>query len=258
MSRIFNIADYLPQMAERQPHRVAIHMPMRRRMDGGYDYHTWTFKKLDEEADRYAHGLTSLGVGKGTRTLLMVRPGFDLIALTFALFKTGATPVLIDPGMGKKNLLDCVKTAEPEAMVAVPLAHAARLLYPGYFRSVKHTVTVGRRWLWGGTNAKNLRLVSGKAFETVPTGAEDMAAILFTTGSTGPPKGVVYGHGVFNAQLKIIREQYHIAPGDVDLPAFSLFALFSIALGAGVVIPDMDPTRPAQASSSMRFSPASR
>jgi acyl-coenzyme A synthetase/AMP-(fatty) acid ligase len=72
-----------------------------------------------------------------------------------------------------------------------------------------------------------------------------MAAILFTTGSTGPAKGVIYTHGIFDAQVCSIRDHFNIHPGEIDLPTFPLFALFDPALGMTAVIPDMDPTRPA-------------
>lgn len=246
MSGYCNVAAYLPEMAARTPDAVAVSAPVGRR-GGKLAYETMTFAQLDAEADRYAHGLRAAGVERGTRVLLMVRPGLEFVALSFALFKTGSVPVLIDPGMGKVNLLNCVEKARPEAMVAVPLAHLARRLYPGRFRSVRTLVTVGRRWLWGGWTAAGLKAVSQEPFEIERTAPDDMAAILFTTGSTGPPKGVVYEHGMFDAQVRLIRDHYGIREGDVDFPAFPLFALFSIAMGMSVVVPAMDPTKPAQA-----------
>jgi acyl-CoA synthetase (AMP-forming)/AMP-acid ligase II len=178
------------------------------------------------------------------KTLLMVRPSLDFFALTFAIFKIGAVPVLIDPGMGWKNFMRCVEQAAPEAFLGIPAAHVLRLVRRRFFRSVRIPVTLGRRWFWGGTSVYEMP-ERDEPFPVQAVKPEDMAAVLFTTGSTGPAKGVVYSHRIFTTQTEILREQYGIGPGDIDLPCFPLFALFSTALGATAVIPDMDPSKPA-------------
>jgi len=237
-SSLLNIAAHLPLLADRRPDRPAVIHPQ----VGAH----LTFRQLNEECDRYAWGLTRLGVEHGTRTLLMVKPGEDFFSLTFALFKLGAVPVLIDPGMGKANFLGCIEEAAPEACIAVPVAHAARVFFPRAFRSVKLAVTVGRRWFWGGPTLARIREATWREFPCAPTRVSDIAAIVFTSGSTGAPKGVVYEHGMFAAQVRELRAFYGIQEGEVDLAPFPLFALFSVAMGVTVVIPDLDPTRPAQ------------
>jgi acyl-CoA synthetase (AMP-forming)/AMP-acid ligase II len=178
--------------------------------------------------------------------LLMVNPGIDFVALVFALFKAGATPVLIDPGMGIRRLLECIEQIKPTGMVAIPAAHAVRLIRSRAFQSIRHTVTVGRRWFWGGATLAGLTEHAGERFKPVATRATDTAAILFTSGSTGPAKGVVYQHGMFDAQIRMIQSEYGIQPGEVDLPGFPLFALFNVAMGVTTVIPHMNPSRPAE------------
>ncbi len=234
-----NIASCLADAASRHPDKIAVHVPA-----GNKTYNTWTFRELNEESDCYAHGLREMGIGVNTRVLLMVPPGFDFMALTFALFKSGAIPVLIDPGMGKSNLLNCVIQSQPEAMIAIPKAYIARFIYSPYFRSVKRLVTVGRRYFWGGKTHKQLRSKNQGPFRIAETKASDTASIIFTTGSTGPPKGVVFHHGMFDAQVKMIRDHYGITENDIDMPAFPLFALFSAAIGMSVVIPNIDFTNP--------------
>ena len=250
-----NIARHIPMVAARLGTKRAIVFPSgrdagRRGRDAGgrRAYTHLTFAQLDAMTNRIARGLVDIGIGRGTRTVLMVKPSLEFIPITFALFKVGAVPVLIDPGMGRANLLAAIEEVEPEGFVGVSLAHAVRTVFRSSFRSVKHTLTVGRRWWWGGATLDEiLATKDGAPFDLAATDASDTAAILFTTGSTGPPKGVVYTHAVFEAQVRIIRDVFGISEGAIDLPVFPLFALFSTALGATVVVPDMDPTRPAHA-----------
>ena len=118
----------------------------------------------------------------------------------------------------------------------------------GWAKSARILVTVGARWGWGGTTlAKIERDGAGSGPQLADTAPDDVAAILFTSGSTGVPKGVVYRHRHFVAQVAMMREAFGIEPGGVDLPTFPPFALFDPALGLTSVIPDMDPTRPASA-----------
>lgn len=206
--------------------------------------HGLSFRQLDEESDRYAHGLLKLGVGRGCRVLLMVPPGAEFVTLAFALFKIGAVVILIDPGMGKENLLRCIRGVEPEAIIAVPMAHVLRRLYRRHFRSLRYTVTLGRRWFWGGATLDQVRERAWRSFPVAEVSGSEAAAIVFTTGSTGLPKGVVYGHAMLEAQIESIKSQYRIGEEEVLLAAFAPFALFSVAMGTTCVLPFMDPTRP--------------
>lgn len=249
MTDTVNIAAFLPALAAERPDAPALHVPNGQRLpDGRPDYATWTYRQLDQESDLIARGLTAIGVGQGVRTALMVKPGPAFFALTFGIFKAGAVPVMIDPGIGLKNLKTCLGEAQPEAFVGIPAAHAARLVLGWARDSLKTLVTVGRRWLWGGHTLAQVRArgeAEGAGAFLAPTRGTDPAAILFTSGSTGVPKGVVYEHRHFVHQVEMIRDAYGIQPGEVDLPTFPLFALFDPALGMATVIPQMDFTRPA-------------
>jgi olefin beta-lactone synthetase len=240
-----NIAGRLRTTARRFPGQRAVVCPAGRDRAGRCRYTQLTFQQLERESDRLARGLAAMGVRPGTRIVLMLRPGLEFIALTFALFKAGAVVVLIDPGMGRSNIFRCLEHVEPEGFVAVPIVHAIRMANGRRFRRCRFNVTVGRRWFWGGLTYHTLLGGDWTPLEIAPTRPADPAAIIFTSGSTGPPKGVVYEHGMFDAQVDMLGEFYRIAPGEVDLSGFPLFALFNAALGVTTVIPDMDPTRPA-------------
>jgi acyl-CoA synthetase (AMP-forming)/AMP-acid ligase II len=233
-------------MAESRPEAVAVVEPLGYGRDGKRQYRHLSFRQLDEDSDRIARGLHALGVRPGTRLALLVRPGIDFISLVFGLFKAGSVAILIDPGMGRRNLVRCLAEAEPEGFVAIPMVHAVRTLLRRRFPKSRFHVTVGRRWFWGGVTLDDLRGGPWTPHPPTATAPDDPAAIIFTTGSTGAPKGVLYRHGNFDAQVTEIRDFYGIQPGGVDLPGFPLFGLFNCAMGTTTVIPDMDPTRPAR------------
>jgi acyl-CoA synthetase (AMP-forming)/AMP-acid ligase II len=247
-AKTVNIAAHLPAMAAAQPFAPAIYFPDGRDARGRVRYTHYTYRQLDEASDRIARGLAAHGIAKGTRVALMVKPSLELFSLVFGVFKAGAVPVMIDPGIGLSNMKACLAQGRPEAFIGIPTAQAARLVLGWAKRSVRTVITVGRKGPFGGVTLDEVEAAGAKdAPALVPTSADDMAAILFTSGSTGVPKGAVYTHGNFTAQVEAIRRMYAIVPGEIDLPTFPLFALFDPALGMTTVIPDMDPTRPAKA-----------
>lgn len=246
-----NIASHLPAMARRHPHLRAVVQPVGRDAAGRVAWSHLTFAQLDARSDAIAHGFERLGIRRGTKTVLLVKPSLDFFALTFALFKVGAVIVLIDPGIGRRALTKCLGEVEPEAFVGIPAAHVARLLFPKPFRKVRACITVGRRLFWGGATLEEV-IASAPAtpYEMAPTAPDELAAILFTSGSTGIPKGAVYTHGIFDSQVRLIRSTYGIEPGEIDLPTFPPFALFDPALGMTAILPDMDARFPARADPS--------
>ncbi|MCH9652949.1 MAG: AMP-binding protein [Planctomycetes bacterium] len=240
-----NIADRLRQSALDYPFQKAVVFPAGKDKQKRYTYSSLTFRQLDQESDRLARGLIQLGVQPGTRMALMVRPGLEFIALTFALFKAGAVIILIDPGMGGKNIIRCLSEVEPEGFVAIPLAQVIRKFKQRTFPKARLNVTVGKPVLTSGIDYDWLRGGDWEPLEMIQRTGTDPAAIIFTSGSTGPPKGVAYEHGMFWSQVDLLRDYYQIQPGEVDLPGFPLFALFNSAMGVTTVVPDMNPTRPA-------------
>ncbi len=243
---IINVGFRLSETARRDPNGVAVAMPRGRDAAGKFRYEQVTFKQLDDDSNLLAAGLQSMGARPGMRLALLVPPSIDFISLVFGMFKAGVVTILIDPGMGRGNLVKCLSESEPEGFIGIPLAQAVRALLRWRFPRAKYNVTLGRRWFWGGKTIAQLRSRKLDHFQPVATKGSDPAAIIFTTGSTGPPKGVLYRHGNFNQQVDQIRDFYQIQPGEIDLPGFPLFALFNCAMGVTTVLPEMDPTRPAK------------
>ena len=236
-----NVAKFLAEQAEAHPTGPAVRAPAGRKPDGSIRYIERSFGELEAEASATAHYLVANQVERGTRVLLMVQPGLDLIRIVFALFKIGAVPVVIDPGMGLGGFLRCVRHTGPEVLVGLPLAVWLARLPGGSFKELKNKVSVDRSF-----DTQIEKFASSGAYPAVDSDADELAAILFTSGSTGPAKGVCYTHGMFAAQVEMIREQYGITLGEVDLPMLPVFALFNPAMGMCTVVPEMNPSRPAK------------
>ncbi|MCF6247639.1 MAG: AMP-binding protein [Desulfobacula sp.] len=245
MTAYTNISFGLKQSAQKHPHKRAVVYPASKDKKGRVLYSQMTFAQLDKESDRLAFGLEKIGIIRGARTIVMVPPGLEFFVLIFAMFKVGAVPVVVDPGMGLDRMLLCLEQGQPKAFIGIEKAHLLRKLKPRFFRSVKHWVTVGKKWFWGGHTLDELIIPTDDPYPQAKTTRDETAAIAFTTGSTGPAKGVVYTHGNFEAQIKQIKDHWQLGPDEIDLPTYPLFALFDPPLGITAVIPDMDPTKPA-------------
>jgi olefin beta-lactone synthetase len=210
-----------------------------------------TFAELDALASAYARGLVSLGLAPGMRVVLMAPPSIDFFALVFAVFRAGGVLVLIDPGIDKRALLQCLTEVKLDAFIGVPLAHLARRLFRSVFRSSKLNVTVGASLSFGTVSTPQLlRLGQAAPHPFHHSIADEAAAILFTSGSTGVPKGAVYTHAMLGAQVDALVGHFSLRPGDVELCTFAPFAIFDPAIGVTAVLPDMDFRFPAKADPS--------
>lgn len=238
MSSLTNIAAHLSILSAQRPSQPAL---LSR-------HGVLTFRELEEKSNCCAQGLKQIGIQRGTRTVLMVTPGVEFLLLTFALIKMNAVLVLVDPGMGWRNLKKCLESSKPEAFVGTPLAQMARIFF-GWGRStVKRCLTVGAFQPCSGYTFAQVMHRGGSdgEFAAEPAQTHDTAAIVFTSGSTGRPKGVVYTHGMFSSQAALLRDSFQIEAGEVGLATFPLFALFDPALQMTTVFPEMDFTRPGQ------------
>jgi acyl-CoA synthetase (AMP-forming)/AMP-acid ligase II len=159
-----NVSSYLTRMAIAQPYQRAVVYPAGRDRNGRVAYAHLTFRQLDRESDRLAHGLVKAGLTRGMRTILMVKPSLEFLALVFAMFKCGAVPVVVDPGMGIQRMVSCFKESRPAAFIGIPLAHVIRILLPKNFQTLKIWITVGRRWFWRGLTLQQILQTPGKRF----------------------------------------------------------------------------------------------
>jgi len=234
-----NVARHLRIAATDRPDDLATKSPIGIGPDGKVIHEVRSFRQLDQESDAATEYFSRSGIAQGARVLLAVRPGHDLIVGMFALLKLGAVPVAIDPGMGWSAFLDCVHRSRPTALVGIRSAAWLSWLPFAAFRTLRHRVTVGNS-AW----RQALTAIPSHPRPLADVSPDTLAAILFTSGSTGTPKGVCYAHGMFDAQIELVRSTYGIRPGETDMAMLPLFALFNPALGTTTVTPRLDPSRP--------------
>ncbi|KGJ89851.1 olefin beta-lactone synthetase [Colwellia psychrerythraea] len=270
-----NLCRHLAHAAITTPTALAVAVQKYR--GGKLNYQEIDFVSLHQRSDEIAHALNAYGLTSGMKTVLMVTPSIDFFALTFALFKAGIVPILVDPGMGIKNLKQCFNESQPDAFIGIPKAHIARVLFGWGKGSVKKllTVTEGGSASNAGVAANIFASFIGgmslnkllirypmqnnglskpdTSYNMVKLNDDAMSAILFTSGSTGTPKGVVYSHKMFEAQIRALKEDYAIKPGERDLATFPLFSLFGPALGMASIVPDMDASKPIKANPDFIF-----
>ncbi len=205
-----------------------------------------TFAQLERDSERLAAGLRAMGIPAGSRLVLAVPPGIDFVSTVVAMLKARLVMVLIDPGMPREHLVTCLSEAEPDGFIAPPKLQLARWWLRQRFPRSRYHVVAGPTWCPGVATLDRLRR-SEASLPDETCSLDDQAAIIFTTGSTGPPKGVRYDHRQFARQIDEIRERFGLEPGRTDLAAFPLFGLFNCMMGTTTLFPAMDYTRPAEA-----------
>ncbi|MFB7873900.1 fatty acid CoA ligase family protein [Nocardia sp. NPDC056064] len=236
--------DGFRQLAATHPDRAAVIYPDGTTPGGLPDYRQITYRELDQWSDAVAEQLLASGVGSGTRTIVLVLPSPELYAILFALLKIGAVPVVIDPGMGVRRMVHCLRAVEAEAFIGIPPAHALRVLFARSFRHVRTTVTVGRRWFWGGPTLRSWgRRPAGVLPARTPASADELLIIGFTTGSTGPAKAVELTHGNLAAMVEQVHTARGNTPPETSLITLPLVGVLDLLLGSRCVLPPLIPSK---------------
>jgi acyl-coenzyme A synthetase/AMP-(fatty) acid ligase/pimeloyl-ACP methyl ester carboxylesterase len=202
-----------------------------------------TFDELNQRVDALVDTLRRAGVKPGDRVAVLVPPGLELTSAVYACWRAGATIVVADTGLGWRRMAEALRSADPDHLVGVPAAvmAAAAMRIPGGRIVLGDPREKDRARLTRVSDPQTRTILSPKRQE--PT-TDPEAAVLFTSGATGPPKGVVYRHSHLRAQLELVRAVCGMTPDDRLVAAFAPFALYGPALGIAAAVPRMDVTRP--------------
>ena len=183
----------------------------------------------------YAEALHHRGVLRGERIAVLVPPSVDLIAVVYACWRIGAVAVIADRGLGLRGLKSAIRASRVSHVIGpVKAIAAARLL-----RWAPRASMIQLSALASSPVVKKLEFVRAPE-----PSADDLAAVLFTSGATGPAKGVRYTHRQLYAQRDALQKTYNITPSDTFVAAFAPFALYGPALGIATGLADMDVTSP--------------
>lgn len=209
-----------------------------------------SWSQLARRVRHLALGLAEAGLRRGDRVSLLVPPGTELTTALFACLRLGAVAVVADQGLGLAGMSRAIRGAHPDMIIGVErgLVAARTLGWPGRRISVSDG-GAGRRLGLAETSLPQLvargraRVAAGARLGAEPL-PDDDAAVLFTSGSTGPAKGVVYTHARLAAMCTTIADTYGLGRDSSFVAGFAPFALLGTALGAVAVVPDMDVTAP--------------
>lgn len=209
------ITELIRRASARTPAAVAIHNGT-----SSIDYAT-----VSREVSRYAGGLQTAGVGRGSRVGVLMSRRDELPIVLLAALTVGAVYVPLDPGYPASRIAHILSDAEPDLIVIDDEDTAQRL----------------------GLTAPLLALddlrASAETFDFPPIGPDDVAYIIYTSGSTGTPKGVAIRHesiywlhrwaaGCYDKEdLRNVLAGTSIC---FDLSVFELF--ITLSLGGGITL----------------------
>ncbi|HEY5952025.1 MAG TPA: AMP-binding protein, partial [Kofleriaceae bacterium] len=243
---VFNLAEIALDVSRRDPDRVAVIEPIGRNPDGSRRYRRYSYRELSSDVEAVAVGLRDIGIAERTRTVFMAPPSYRACVAGLALTRVGATTVWIDPSVGYLNVAERLRRLDIEAFVGISVAHLGRRFFGWGPRWLAKAVVIGPRAFSGAHTLESLRRPVPAAPRAPLVGPHDAAAIMYTTGSTGPAKPALYQHRNMCNIFRLVHRTWRFAerPGvPIDMPVFPAFFTVGLSAGGTVVVPPIDYVR---------------
>ncbi len=236
---VFNLAAVVREVARRDPARIAVVAPDGRDAQGQRRYRRHTYAELSNDAEAVAPGLREIGIAERTRIVCMTPPSYEACVLGLALQRVGATTLWIDPSVGYRNVGERLRRIQPEAFAGIPIAHLGRIGFGWGPRFLRRSIVVDGRF----PGAHTLSSLCGVApADPLPPAVtpDDPAAVLYTTGSTGPAKPALYPHRNYAQLYRVVHESWRFSPDrgqPVDMAIFPAFFFIALSAGGTLVVP---------------------
>jgi len=196
-----DLGELARRNARRYPEKVCL-------VEGNKRY---TMQTFNDRVNRLANGLSGLGIGKGDRAALLLPNCSEYVEIYLALAKIGVIAVPLNTRLNALEYVPYFKVTRPKVLfTGGHLQEVATGIRPD-LDTVRHVVCVGTRMLEGGVSYEELLADSSSSEPSVEVHGNDVAAIFFTSGTTGFPKGAMWTH-------RNILE--HLANLQIDLPFF--------------------------------------
>lgn len=189
--------------------------PFLEREDGRVD----SYADLDRAAARIAELLVALGVRKGDRIAAQVEKSPEAVYLYLGVLRAGAVYLPLNPAYTAAEVEYCLADAEPTVVVCRRESQALLESLCGKL-SVPHLLTLGTEG--DGSLVERAAGVAG-VFPEPPLAASDLAAILYTSGTTGRAKGAMLTHGNLAANGRALCQLWGFGRQDVLLHALPMF-----------------------------------
>jgi acyl-coenzyme A synthetase/AMP-(fatty) acid ligase len=217
-----NVVNLFRSFAEKDQTKVALLFPDKNK--------SISRGELLSTSHQLAAGLICAGAQRGDYALIFLKPSSLYHALILALLEQGIIPVFIDPGMGRKNLFNCIKEVNPKILIAEKILFYLKPFFRKQFKSIKICISKSKTIFPKVIALKDL-LKHDPINIYQDLMPDETCAVLYTSGGTGAPKGVEYNHQIFIKQVEYLKEMFKLTEDDIDVPGFPLFSMFTLCMG---------------------------